>query len=226
MIRIEPECFRRFVLLAAALAWASACGLADAAKPSHARPLSLASPETVVREDFSGARPDWEIVDGTWSRRAGAGGESVFAQTATDRDFPIALLPGPALGDVDVEVRFRPLSGRVDASGGIVFRARDGRNYYLVRANSLEDNFRLYRVEGGRRRQIASTRVEAPALGQWHTLRVVAIGDRIQAYLNGELLIDHRDAAYASGRVGLWTKADAVTDFDDLTVLARRIGLD
>jgi len=204
------------------LAWflvvAVACGIGDGPKPAHAKPLSLADAVTVVQEDFSGAGPGWEIVDGTWSLRTGSEGESVFGQTATDRDYPVALLPGPVVGDLDVEVRFRPLSGKVDASGGIVFRARDGRNYYLVRANSLEDNFRLYRIAEGRRRQIASTRIDAPALGEWHTLRVVAIGDRIQAYLNGELLIDHSDAAYASGRVGLWTKADAVTDFDDLVV--------
>lgn len=206
--------------LACALVWVLACGLADGPKPANAQPLVLQNPQTVVREDFTGtgSGSDWEIVDGTWSRRTGDEGESVFAQTAVDRDYPVALLPGPVLKDVDVEVRFRPLSGRVDASGGVVFRARDGRNYYLVRANSLEDNFRLYRITDGKRRQIASTRIDAPALGEWHTLGVVAIDDQIQAYLNGELLIDHRDAAYASGRVGLWTKADAVTDFNDLVV--------
>lgn len=196
-----------------------ACGLADGPKPANAQPLALESPETVVREDFAGgAGPDWKVVAGSWSRRTNREGEFVFAQTAVDQDFPMALLSGPVLKDVEIEVRFRPLSGRVDASGGIVFRARDERNYYLVRANALEDNFRLYRIEDGRRRQIASTRIDAPALGEWHTLRVVAIGDRIQASLDDELLIDHRDTVFASGRVGLWTKADAVTDFDDLVV--------
>jgi len=220
MIRLAAVSFRWFVLLPA-LVCASACGLADASKPANAEPLSLPDAVTVIQEDFSGAGPSWEIVDGIWSRRADSDGEAVFSQMATDRDFPVALLPGPAVADLDVAVRFRPRSGRVDASGGIVFRARDGRNYYLVRANALEDNFRLYRIADGKRRQIASTRIQAPALGQWHALRVLAIGDRMQAYLNGELLIDHRDAAYASGRVGLWTKADAVTDFDDLTVRTR-----
>lgn len=212
--------------LPCALVWVLACGLADGPRPANAEPLALQDPETVLREDFIGMGSDWEIVEGTWSRRTDADGESVFSQTATDRDFPVALLPGPVLADVDLEVRFRPRSGKVDASGGLVFRARDGRNYYLVRANSLEDNFRLYRIEAGRRRQIASTRIEAPALGEWHTLRVVAIGEQIQAHLDGELLLDHRDATYASGRVGLWTKADAVTDFDDLVVRASVAPLD
>jgi hypothetical protein len=117
---------------------------------------------------------------------------------------------------VDVSMRFRPMSGRVDASGGIVFRFEDGR-YYVIRANALEDNFRLYYYDRGRH-QIASAGVAAPALGQWHTVRVVAVGDRIQGYLDGKLRIDHRDPRFRTGRVGLWTKADSVTAFDDLTI--------
>ena len=82
----------------------------------------------------------------------------------------------------------------------------------------LEDNFRLYATVAGSREQIASTKVDAPELGKWHTLRVVAVGDHIQAYLNDHLLIDHRDSRFAFGRMGLWTKADAVTQFRDFTV--------
>lgn len=209
---------RRSIALTCAFVALVACGLSDGPKPANAQALAIGSPEHVVREDFEENGRDWEVITGTWSRRTNREGESVFAQTAIDQDFPMALLSGPALEDVAIEVRFRPVSGRVDASGGIAFRAQDGQNYYLVRANSLEDNFRLYRIENGRRRQIASTRIEAPTLGEWHTLRVVAIDDRIQASLDDELLIDHRDPAYAAGRVGLWTKADAVTEFDDLVV--------
>lgn len=85
----------------------------------------------------------------------------------------------------------------------------------MIRANALEDNFRLYYYDRSRH-QLASARVTPPALGQWHTIRVVAVGDRIQGYLNGALLLDHRDGRYRAGRVGLWTKADSVTAFDDL----------
>lgn len=113
-------------------------------------------------------------------------------------------------------MRFKPMSGRVDASGGIVFRF-DGGRYYVIRANALENNFRLYSYDRGRR-QIASARVPPPALGQWHTVRVVAVGDRIQGYLDGKLLIDHRDGRFRAGRVGLWTKADSLTAFDDLAI--------
>ncbi|MBI3626404.1 MAG: DUF1080 domain-containing protein, partial [Candidatus Rokubacteria bacterium] len=136
--------------------------------------------------------------------------------------FNVIVAPGGPYTDVDVSVRFKPISGREDASGGIVFRFTEGR-YYVVRANALEDNFRLYSYDRGRR-QLATARVEPPALDQWHTLRVIAVGDRIQAYLNGRLLLDHRDTRYRSGQVGLWTKADSVTAFDDFVVRGVAIG--
>ena len=118
--------------------------------------------------------------------------------------------------DADVSVRFKPISGREDASGGIVFRFADGR-YYVIRANALEDNFRLYYYDQ-KRYQLATAKVKPPAFGQWHTLRVVAVGDRIQAYLNGQILIDHRDSRFRAGQIGLWTKSDSVTAFDDLEI--------
>jgi len=117
---------------------------------------------------------------------------------------------------VDVSVRFKPISGREDASGGIVFRFSDGK-YYVVRANALEDNFRFYYYDQ-KRYQLATAKVKPPALGQWHTLRVVAVADLIQAYLDGQLLLDHRDARFKRGQVGLWTKSDSVTAFDELEV--------
>jgi len=113
-------------------------------------------------------------------------------------------------------MKFKPMSGREDASGGIVFRFNDGK-YYVVRANALEGNFRLYCYDRGRR-QLASASVLAPALGQWHTVRLVALGDHMQAWLDGKLYLDHRDSRFGSGRVGVWTKADSITAFDDLTV--------
>jgi hypothetical protein len=143
-------------------------------------------------------------------------GKRVLVQRAIKNEFDVIVAPAGPYTDVDVSMRFKPMSGREDASGGIVFRFTDGK-YYVVRANALEDNLRLYYYDRGRR-QLASTRVKAPALGQWHTLRVVAVGDHIQAWLDGTLYVDHRDARFRSGRVGLWTKADSITAFDDLVV--------
>ena len=170
-----------------------------------------------VGDDFESALTDWQVVAGDWRQRT-ADGRGVLAQAATDQRYPVALWKKQRFSDVDVTVRFKPISGRIDASGGIVLRATDGSNYYVVRANSLEDNVRLYTVIDGRRSKIAGARVDAPALGQWHALRVVAVGAHIQAYLNDQLLIDHHDETFSTGWVGLWTKADAVTDFDDLAV--------
>lgn len=168
-------------------------------------------------QDFEAKLRDWTFVQGDWRQRT-SDDNGVLAQTAKDRAFPLALWKKRRFGDVDVTVRFNPISGRIDASGGIVFRAKDDRNYYVVRANSLEDNYRLYTIVDGRRSKIAGSSIDAPTLKRWHTLRVVAVGSHIQAYLDGRLLIDHRDEMYSDGWVGLWTKADAVTEFDDLVV--------
>ena len=161
----------------------------------------------------------WTTVDGQWVVEDMAGapsGKKVLVQRATKNEFNVIVTPPGPYGDVDVSMRFRPISGREDASGGIVFRFNDGK-YYVVRANALENNFRLYYYDRGRR-QLASASVQAPALGQWHTVRVVALGDHIQAWLGGKLYLDHRDSRFRSGRVGLWTKADSITAFDDLTI--------
>jgi len=173
-----------------------------------------------VGDAFDEEHGGWEFFDGTWEYRD-SGGNGILAQTASElgrRMFPLALWMQHRFSGTDASVRFKPISGEMDASGGIVFRAQDGGNYYTVRANSLEDNIRLYTFIDGRRSKIASTRIPAPALGQWHSLRVVALGPRIQVYLNDTLYIDHQDETFTEGYVGLWTKADAVTEFDELTV--------
>jgi len=161
----------------------------------------------------------WTTVDGQWAVEEMAGapsGKKVLVQKATKNQFNVIVAPGGPYGDVDVSMKFKPVAGREDASGGIVFRFTDGK-YYVVRANALEDNFRLYSYDKGRR-QLATATVKVPALGQWHTVRLVAVGDHMQAWLDGKLYLDHRDPRFKSGRVGLWTKADSVTAFDDLRV--------
>lgn len=161
----------------------------------------------------------WNVVDGQWSVEEMAdapSGKPVLVQRAVKNAFNVIVAPSGPYADVDVSMTFKPIAGREDASGGIVFRFVDG-TYYVIRANALEDNFRLYVYDKGRR-QLATARVTPPALGRWHTIRVVAAGDHIQGWLNGRLLLDHRDSHLSAGRVGVWTKADSVTAFDDLTV--------
>ena len=161
----------------------------------------------------------WTTVDGRWAVEEMIGapsGKKVLVQRATKNPFNVIVAPPGPYTDVEVSMKFKPISGQEDASGGIVFRFNDGK-YYVVRANALEDNFRLYSYDRGRR-QIASASVKTPALGQWHAMRLVALGDHMQAWLDGKLYLDHRDSRFKSGRVGLWTKADSVTAFDDLTI--------
>jgi hypothetical protein len=98
-----------------------------------------------------------------------------------------------------------------------VFRFRDPQSYYVVRANALENNVRLYKMVNGRRKQLAGASVRVASM-LWYPLRVVARGDHIICYFDGQKVIDVHDATYAQGKVGLWTKADSVTAFDDLTV--------
>ncbi len=167
--------------------------------------------------DLGAENPKWKFVAGQWVRRA-SGGRQVLAQTAATQPWAVAVLEDQKFSDLDVSVRFRPVSGKEDASGGIIFRAKDGRNYFLVRANALENNFRLYTIVNGKRSTVASARVEEPKLGTWHTIRVVATGPRVQAYLDNAPLLDHQDKTFTEGWVGLWTKADSVTEFADLEV--------
>lgn len=171
------------------------------------------------RFDLTPPLDGWEIVTGKWATEdvPGAAHEGyALVQRATENQFNVIIAPGGPYDDIDVSVRFKPISGREDASGGIVFRFSEG-HYYVIRANALEGNFRFYYYDRGRH-EIASAAVTPPALGQWHTLRVAAEGDRIRGWLNNQALLDRRDARFKSGRVGLWTKADSVTAFDELVV--------
>jgi len=148
-------------------------------------------------------------------------GPHVLTQTSSagpNPMFNLCVLDKSNYKDVDVGVSFKALTGRNDQGGGPVWRYTDANNYYIARMNPLEDNFRLYKVVKGRRMQLASADVKAPA-GKWHTIRVVQKGEHIQCYLNGKLQLDAKDETFtAAGKVGLWTKADAVTSFDKLTV--------
>ena len=175
--------------------------------------------ESEVRFDFTRPFEGWETVTGKWAIEDVPGASQrgrALVQRATNNAFNVIVAPGGPYTDVDVSVRFKPISGSEDASAGIVFRFSEGR-YYVVRANALEDNFNLYYYDRSRH-QITGARIKAPALGQWHKLRITAEGDRIKGWLNDQPLIDHHDSRFTSGRVGLWTKADSITAFDDLVV--------
>ena len=168
---------------------------------------------------FSFARTGGGSV-GRWVVLA-EGGSNVLAQVDADSTnfrFPLALADEPALRDVRVAVRCKALSGKVDQACGLVARYRDENNYFVTRANALEGNIRLYTVKAGKREQIADHDGVVTA-NAWHELGLELRGDRLQVVWDGKQVIDHRDATFPdAGRVGLWTKADSVTYFDDFTV--------
>jgi hypothetical protein len=153
---------------------------------------------------------------GTWVVR-----DKALAQISadpTDYRFPIAVYEGGAWRDLSLSVRFKALSGKVDRAGGLIFRVRDDKNYYLVRSNALEDNTRFYRVTGGKREQIASKNIKVTS-NEWHELAIEAVGNGFVVKYDGEKVIEATDETLKeAGRVGVWTKADSVTLFDDLTI--------
>jgi hypothetical protein len=136
-------------------------------------------------------------------------------------DFPWCVRPDSAIADGDVEVRFKPLSGTEDQAAGIVWRWKDGGNYYVARANALENNVSLYYTQAGRR--ITIKYVDAPVAGdKWHALRVDFSGTHIRVALDVNIYIDIDDDHIAgAGAVGVWTKADSVTLFDDFAYAAK-----
>ncbi len=163
-------------------------------------------------------------TDGTWVVQQDATAPSkpnVLAQTSTDTTdyrFPLAILDEGSYQDVAVSVKFRAVAGKVDQAGGIVFRYQDPNNYYIVRANALEDNYRLYHVLAGRRRQFAGVNLRVTP-NVWHTLRMEIVGNQIRCYYDGELKISASDETFrGAGKVGVWTKADSVIHFDDLAI--------
>ena len=146
---------------------------------------------------------------------------NVLAQTSSDRTdyrFPLVVSNDGVFKDLELSVKFKPIGGTVDEAGGLVLRYLDENNYYILRANALEDNCNLYRVTNGRRQQFAGENVTVTPR-QWHELKIVAIGDQFTCFLDGKQVIQATDETFKeAGRVGMWTKADSVTYFDDFTV--------
>lgn len=223
MLRPKPSRLVCAVLFLSALV---ALGCAEAGETGAREAITLDFDATTVGEipaGFStavtggGGPVAWRIVE---DASAPSGGK-VLAQTSTDKTssrFPLCLYEGLTAADVEVSVRFRPVSGTVDQAAGLVARYRDKDHYYIVRANALENNVRLYKVERGKRTQFAGVDVKVPAQ-EWQTLTWEVQGTHFRVRLNDTLLFEADDRTFRdAGKVGLWTKADSVTYFDDLTV--------
>ena len=180
---------------------------------------------TFTFEDVETERPEGFLTyqGGVWevrSEQETTKENMVLLQDSSVEPWTTCLVTGPgrALADGKVSVRWKPLSGSQDQTGGIVFRAQDRRTYYLARANALEGNLRIYVMRKDERTQIASAEVKPPATGAWHTLEVSFAGPKLTATLDGKDTVSVDDSTFARGWTGLWTKADAVVEFDDLKI--------
>jgi len=135
-----------------------------------------------------GAESKWEVMaDPTAPSKP-----NVVAQTSTDKTdyrFPLLIADEGSFKDLELSVRFKAVSGKVDRAGGLVFRLKDANNYYIVRANALEDNYRLYHVVNGRRRQFAGANLKVTS-DEWHELRVECVGNKIICYYDGTKKIE------------------------------------
>jgi hypothetical protein len=210
---------RRIVIVAMLAMFAAVCA-AQEEKPA------VAAGQANVRnfdQDQPGQPPKgFTVVEGTWRVYADEDAPSkpntLGQDAASDKPtYNLVLADEPRPKDLDLTVRMKSLSGDVDQGGGLVWRAKDAKNYYVCRFNPLEKNYRVYRVVDGKRTQLLSADLEAAA--GWHLLRTTMKGDQIRCYMDDKELLTIQDATFPNaGKVGLWTKADAKTRFDDLSV--------
>jgi len=146
---------------------------------------------------------------------------NVVALTRTENSghtFNLLIAEGTKFKDVKISVMVKPGTGKEDQGGGPIWRAKDEKNYYIARWNPLEDNFRVYYVKNSRRRMIGTARVKIDPK-KWHKIEILHVGTKIRASLDGKKFIEIEDGTFSNpGMVGLWTKADAASFFDNLEV--------
>jgi len=184
----------------------------DRCKPGRV-PLGWSIRETNPTE----ALATWKVIED----ETAPSGRTVMALTSSanyDGTYNLGIVEDSSFANLDLTVRVKAVKGKEDQGGGPIWRCRDENNYYICRFNPLEGNYRVYVVANGKRRQLESAKVDLQT-DRWYTLRVVMVGEHITCYLDGEKLLEAKDVTFSEGgMVGLWTKADAVTSFDDLKV--------
>jgi len=160
-----------------------------------------------------GSLGKWEIIKESENQ--------VLAQVSQENfgyHFDVIVWDESNYQNLEISVKFKGVKGEEDQGGGPVWRYQDPDNYYIARANPLENNFRVYKVVDGNRKQLASADMDMPT-GEWHTISITMISNHIECYYDGKKYLDITDDTFAdSGKAGLWTKADANTYFDDLKI--------
>lgn len=162
----------------------------------------------------------WQIIED----KTAPSQPHVLAQTSgenTGYHFNLAVIENTDYADLELEVKFKAISGKKDRGGGLIWHYQDHNNYYIARANPLENNYRLYKVVNGSREQLASASLRL-ASGEWHAVKLIHTGTIIHCYYDDKLYLEASDATFRKGKIGLWTKADAVTSFDDIQL--KKIG--
>jgi hypothetical protein len=185
--------------------------------------LAVAADKAKMVWNFDDDTPDkpakgFKTEVGEWSV-AQVDGANVLAQTAKNPNstFNLVLVDKPQAKDLNLSVKMQPHAGEIDQGGGLVWRAQDKNNYYLARYNPLEDNYRLYKVANGKRELFKNADIKATP--GWHTLRITMKGRHIECYLDGKKYLEFDDGTFPQeGKIGLWSKADAQSYFDDLTL--------
>lgn len=184
-------------------------------------PLGKVPPGWTVAMTNRGGAPKWEIR----KDQSAPTQPYVLAQVSNDptgNRSPLAILDRMSLRDGDVSVRIKPVAGHEDQGGGLVWRYRDENNYYVARANALEKNVAVYRVENGRRTLVLAVAKHDIPTNAWSILKVSARGNRFQVYVDHRRILQGQDNTFSgAGGVGLWTAADSVTYFDDFRVYPR-----
>jgi hypothetical protein len=190
-----------------------------------AKPGAVPADWTVTMTHEGGV-PKWEIV----ADPSAPSRPNIFGQTSTDNTsgrFPLAVYDKAAFTNGSLAVRFKAISGERDQAAGLVWRYKDADNYYIVRANALEDNVVLYKVETGKRISLEPKGTSSKTYGvkqrvpkqSWSTLKVSFNGPRFEVFFDGSKIMEVEDATFpTAGKTGLWTKADSVTYFDDFQI--------
>jgi len=174
---------------------------------------------------FGYTKPEEGNAEWVVAKDAGAAsGPNVLSLKAHsgDRVFNVAMAVNTSYKDVSVRSRVRGDSGKVDQGGGVIWRCKDANNYYICRINPLEGNFRVYKVADGKRTQIESAKLDTES-GKWYVVHAPMVGDSITCYVDGKRYLEARDDTFKDeGMVGLWTKADASSSFDNIAVQPAR----
>jgi hypothetical protein len=208
------------VIVAAPLGFGPLSTQAETASPALAWNFDREQPGTLPSEFSIGTLFDGRTA-GDWQVLATERAKSsphVLAQLmakGAEHAYKVLLIKEVIATDLNLEVSFLPIQGQADMGGGLIWRATDDRNYYLTRANPLEQNIRVYRVVNGIRHLLENFD-QTINVRQWHRLRVTHQGCRVNIFYDSKQVLDLCDKTFHAGMIGLWTKSDAITYFDDL----------